>query len=73
MNMPSFLGGLTAGELIAIILPLAAIQLGLMIWAFVDLVKREQVKGGNKLVWALVILLVNLVGPIVYLVWGRNE
>ena len=71
--MPSFLGGLTAGELIAIILPLAAIQLGLMIWAFVDLVKREQVKGGNKLVWALVILLVNLVGPIVYLVWGRNE
>jgi len=73
VNMPSFLGGLTAGELIAIILPLAAIQLGLMIWAFVDLVKREQVKGGNKLVWALVILLVNLVGPIVYLVWGRNE
>lgn len=73
MNMPSFLGDLTAGELVAIVLPLAAIQLGLMIWAFVDLVKRERVKGGNKLVWALVILLVNLVGPIVYLVWGRNE
>jgi heme/copper-type cytochrome/quinol oxidase subunit 4 len=67
------MGGLSTGELIGIIIPIAAIQLGLMIWAFVDLVKRDVVKGGSKLVWALIILVVNLVGPIVYLMWGRNE
>ncbi len=73
MNLPSLPGGLPTGEFIAILFPIAAIQLGLMIWALVDLVKREHVKGGNKVVWGLVILLVNFVGPILYLVWGRNE
>ncbi len=69
----SFIEGLTIGELMAVVIPLVAIQLGLMIWAFVDLAKRERVRGGSKLVWGLVIVLINLVGPIVYLVWGRSE
>lgn len=69
----SFIEGLTLGELMAVVIPLVAIQLGLMIWAFVDLAKRERVRGGSKLVWGLVIVLINLVGPIVYLVWGRSE
>jgi hypothetical protein len=63
---------LEIGEWLAILVPLAAIQLGLMIWAFVDLATRSAVKGGNKLVWVLVILLLNLVGPIAYLLWGRH-
>lgn len=71
--MPPFLEGLTLGELVAILLPLAAIQLGLMVWAFVDLSRRRHVRGGSRLLWVFIILLVNIVGPIVYLVWGRNE
>lgn len=58
---------------IALIIPLVLIQLGLMIFALVDLVKRDKVKGGNKVVWALVIVLINIIGPIVYLIFGRED
>ena len=43
-----------------------------MIFALVDLIKREQVKG-SKVVWALVIILINIIGPIVYLIFGRKD
>jgi len=59
--------------LLAVIIPLALIQLGLMIWAIIDLVGRERVRGGNKLIWALVIVFVSTIGSILYLVWGREE
>lgn len=61
------------GALLAVAIPLALIQLGLMIWAIVDLVGRERVRGGSKLLWALVIVFVSTIGSIVYLVWGRQE
>ncbi len=73
MHTPPFLDSLSFAEFGAILLPLLAIQLSLMIWALVDLVRRERVRGGSKLVWVLVILLLNFIGPILYLVWGRNE
>lgn len=59
--------------LLAVIIPLALVQLGLMIWAIVDLIKRDTVRGDSKVVWAIVIILFSTLGPIVYLVWGRKE
>jgi hypothetical protein len=66
-------GGLSTGELIAILLPLIAIELGLIVWALMDLARRQTVKGGSRLLWLLVILCFTTLGPIVYLAWGRNE
>jgi len=43
-----------------------------MAFALVDLNRHERTKG-SKWVWALVIIFVNLIGPIVYLVIGREE
>ena len=60
-------------EMILLIIPLAAIQLGLLGFALYDLVKRNRVTGGNKLVWGLVIVLVGIIGPILYLTIGREE
>jgi hypothetical protein len=40
--------------------------------ALVDLVRRERTRG-PKWVWAVVIVLVNLIGPVVYLFFGREE
>jgi hypothetical protein len=57
----------------AVVIPLLLIQLGLIVWALVDLTKRERVRGGSKVVWVLVILLLEFIGPIVYLAWGREE
>jgi Phospholipase_D-nuclease N-terminal len=61
-------------QVIALVAPIVVIQLGLMIAALIDLERDERrVRGGSKLVWALVIVFVNVVGPILYFVAGREE
>jgi hypothetical protein len=61
-------------QIIALVAPIVVIQLGLMIAALIDLERDERrVRGGSKLVWALVIVFVNVVGPILYFVAGREE
>ena len=55
-----------------LLVPIVFLQLGLMIFALLDLVRRERTKG-PKWVWALVIVLINFIGPVVYLVIGREE
>jgi hypothetical protein len=61
-------------ELLVLLLPIALIQLGLLVYALVDLLRPERrVVGGSKLAWALVIVLVNFIGPLVYLLAGRKE
>ncbi len=60
--------------LLLILLPLVLIELGLVVFSLVDLLKPERrVVGDNKLVWALVIVLVGTIGPIVYLLAGRKQ
>jgi hypothetical protein len=61
-------------QIVALLAPIVIIQIGLMIAALYDLEKEERrVRGGSKLVWALVIVFVNVVGPLVYLIAGREE
>lgn len=61
------------GILLAII-PLVLIDLGMVIYSIVDLYKADRrVRGGNKLVWLLVILLVSTFGWLAYLLFGREE
>jgi len=55
-----------------LLIPVVILEFGLMIAALVDLIKREKTKG-PKWVWVLVIVLVNLFGPIVYFLVGRDE
>jgi hypothetical protein len=55
------------------LLPLVLIELGLMVIALLDVVKRERVRGGNKVVWIVVIVAVQVFGPIAYLLFGREE
>lgn len=57
---------------LAIILPIFIIQLILLIVAIVDLIRIEKTNG-PKWVWALVILLINIIGPIIYFVVGRRN
>ncbi len=61
------------GALLAVLIPIAAIQVGLVVWALVDLIRRDRVKGGSKIIWVLVILFFEFLGPIVYLAWGRED
>jgi Phospholipase_D-nuclease N-terminal len=62
------------GQLIALILPLIAVQLVLIIVALRDLLRAERrVRGGNKWAWAVVIVLGELLGPLLYFLLGREN
>jgi hypothetical protein len=61
-------------QIIALVAPIVLIQLGLMIAALIDLESdQRRVRGGSKLVWAVVIVFINVIGPILYFVAGREE
>lgn len=59
---------------IPLLIPLLLIQLALVVAALWDLVKRpETAVRGPKWLWALIILFVNIIGPIVYFVVARED
>lgn len=60
---------------VAVLVVLVVAQLSLDVIALVDLYRRPtaRVVSGNKWVWLAVILLVNLLGPILYLLVGRTK
>lgn len=59
---------------ILLIAPIALIEIGIVIVALYDLFRPERrVKGGNKIVWAVIIVIFNLIGSLVYFVAGREE
>ena len=54
------------------LIPIILLQLALMIFALVDLARRERTRG-PKWLWVVIIVLGELIGPILYFVIGREE
>lgn len=66
---------LSLGTILLLVIPIIVIQLGLQIFALVDLTRhpQEQIKWFNKWVWAAIIILGEIIGPIVYFLVARKE
>ena len=59
-------------EILPFLIPILIVQLILIVVALLDLSKRSKTRG-PKWMWALIILFVNLIGPIIYFAIGREE
>lgn len=59
-------------QLIPLLIPIILIQFGLMVAALVDLIKRPKTRGA-KWIWVVIVVFVNLIGPIIYFIIGRDE
>src|SRR5699024_1651964 len=59
-------------NLVMILAPFIIIQVILLITALVDLIKRPQTLG-PKWLWAIIIICINILGPILYFIIGRKE
>jgi len=55
-----------------LILPVLVIQLLLVVVAVTDLV-RVKSTNGPKWMWALIIVVINIIGPVVYFIVGRRN
>ncbi len=65
---------MSIAQLVPVLFTLIALQLILAIVALRDLFLPERrVRGGNKAMWALVIIFGELFGPLIYFFFGRDE
>ena len=56
-----------------LVLPLIILQFILAITALVHVLRHPNYRFGNKVIWVLVVLFVQFIGPIFYFVFGRGE
>ena len=65
---------MTLEEALPLILPLVILQLVLIGVAIYDLTRPERrVRGGSKVLWAVIILVFQLLGPLIYFFVGRED
>ncbi len=61
-------------KILPLLIPIVIIQLGMQIYALVDLYRQpaERIKG-SKWLWVAIIVLGEILGPIVYFIVARKE
>ncbi|EOW0444413.1 PLDc N-terminal domain-containing protein [Listeria monocytogenes] len=57
---------------IALIIPVILLYLALLLTAIIDLTKNWNTRK-NPIIWLIVIIVINIFGPIAYFIFGRNE
>ncbi len=60
-------------KFLPLLIPILLIQLGLQIYALIDLYRQSTVRGGSKWIWVAIIILFEIFGPIIYFFVGRKE
>ncbi len=57
----------------SLILPFIFIQGILLIVAIIDWAKQEENSRGNRWIWFFIIIFLNIIGPIIYFIFGRRK
>ena len=60
-------------RLLPFIIPLAIIQYGLMAAALVHIFRHTKYRVGNRVLWVILSICINLIGPILYFAIGKGE
>ena len=66
------LNGMSTIQIIKIIAPLIVIQVGLALFCLFRLTK-DKVRFLPKWAWVLIVLFINTIGPVIYLIAGRER
>lgn len=60
-------------EYLPFIIPLALAQFALMGYAVYHILTHKSYKRGSRPLWLIVSIVVNFIGPILYLVFGKED
>jgi len=55
------------------LLPILLIEITLAITAVIHVVKHPTYKFGNKTIWIIVVLVIQIIGPILYFTVGKGD
>jgi len=59
-------------EFIIFIIPIVVIQLTLALAAVISIARKKKAPIGDKVLWILISLLINIIGPIIYFAVGSS-
>ena len=60
-------------EYLPLLLPLIIVELVLMVTALVHVLKHNTYRFGNKVMWAVIVVVLQFFGPVIYFVFGRGD
>ncbi|PJI06817.1 MULTISPECIES: PLDc N-terminal domain-containing protein [Clostridium] len=60
-------------EYLPFLIPLAIIEIVLAVTALIHVLRHPNYRFGNKIMWIIVVLIFEFIGPIVYFTIGRGD
>lgn len=60
-------------EYLPFILPIVLMELTLMVVALVHVLRHKQYRMGNRILWVILVVCLQIIGPILYFTLGRGE
>ena len=60
-------------EYLPLLIPLVVLQLSLVAWAVIHILRHDTYKCGSRALWLIVSLCVSLIGPVLYFTVGKEE
>ena len=58
---------------LVLLLPVIILEFILAITASIHVIKHPNYRFGNKAIWIIVVLFIQIIGPIFYFIFGRGE
>ncbi|MBP1754107.1 MAG: hypothetical protein H6Q59_505 [Firmicutes bacterium] len=60
-------------EYLPFLIPIILVEMALMITALVHVLRHKNYRFGNRILWVVLVVCLQIVGPIVYFTIGRGE
>jgi len=60
-------------EYLPFLIPIALVELVLMITALVHVLRHTKYRFGNRLLWVIIVVCIQIIGPILYFTVGRGD
>lgn len=60
-------------EFLPFLIPIILIELALMLTALIHVLRHRNYRFGNRAIWIIVVVCLQIIGPILYFTIGRGE
>lgn len=66
------MGSMTTMELVKLLMPVIVFQVGFALFCVI-MIWRKGVRNLNKPLWTVIVIFINLIGPVIFLLMGRKR
>ncbi|MHB8128548.1 MAG: PLDc N-terminal domain-containing protein [Mobilitalea sp.] len=60
-------------EYLPFLLPILLVELVLMLTALIHVLRHDKYRFGNRILWVIVVIAIQIIGPILYFTVGKGE